>query len=889
MSHPSFPKTSILAILVFSMLLLLLVSAQGSVTAAGPAGRAHAPAVSTQTLPNEGVPGAGAIAGGPVPPSTDPVIAGEVQLPVAPTSTESAAFGDVHPVMASTRTGSDNSTTDPSGDLESLTWLYPTPKRDFDAWGSEPYVRIPSWIIGNPTEFYWRAFSAQTFPPPDPLQVMDRLPESTVIHWSSGAPSSGSDDLDYQLSGPYDLTGAEVGPREADHIRFNWRLRDPIPRDVNFAGHYDFLLWDGVNADWNWQVGVSQYQLDSWWYVHALASSFPWHSTAYEDILSADASWIDRDQLQLEMTLAASVPSVPAASEGLPGFAWLFDIDGDPNTGGDFGGLGADMDVFVSYDPAVSAWVGQLNEWSSDRFVTVGSAAVSRAGAKVTAQINALALPFKATYRWSTITQVYVQQANEWFYSNHLDDTAIVEASMPPFIHTFTDKLGIVPEIGADLCPEKEIVHQVGFWAEAAASGLDRVRLTYTLGGEAPVTLERVFAGETDEVADFVLGPFQHGGTVTYHIEAQDRAGKVARAPLAGEYSLKVLACTGCSSSWVPGFSTQSNGLRFANFSNESFAGGVCSGMSATSIDYLEYQKPWPADNHWVAPAGADPKNDLSCYVSNRMLGLNPAGLGYVLDRWKRVAGKAVTNLQEFGTIRDRIAEGRAAFVGLGVSNGHALTVYAATECDDGRRALFAYDSNRVSPSYGALPSVEVGQLTADRKGLELTSTSTRSDEGTAYTTLYALFAGMSSVLPIEPVLGGCSSDDLDRAAGEVSAAGYRGDSMTVVTSSLVLGESAGYPFAHESGQHSAVIASWPSATVQISIFRPDETLYDQQTGQGSPLVVPVAPDEPTGVWRYEVTLVNLAGTAQADANSVDVISMIGSPNRHVFLPMMAR
>ena len=279
--------------------------------------------------------------------------------------------------------------------------------------------------------------------------------------------------------------------------------------------------------------------------------------------------------------------------------------------------------------------------------------------------------------------------------------------------------------------------------------GLDWVRLYYRFGGSPESYAELLLSGEKEATFEYQLGPFDQTGTVSYYLRARNLRGEETRRPTAGYYTIDVNDCPGCTS-WTTEFWPPDDGFKFMNLSA---GGGQCVGMSATALDYFEFERPIPSGyDYWVEPPGSDPENLLSCYIQRRQLLVNVITAVYEAGRWLNTDNIAL-NMQEYEKIKSRIRDDhRPALVGLGPTNGHQIVVYAVTECTDGRVALLAYDSNKVLELTGAYPALVEGHFAGN--GLQIDSTSTLGKGGRVYPAIFADFDAPLLPVPQDPVLG---------------------------------------------------------------------------------------------------------------------------------------
>ena len=429
-------------------------------------------------------------------------------------------------------------------------------------------------------------------------------------------------------------------------------------------------------------------------------------------------------------------------------------------------------------------------------------------------------------------------------------------------------------QINRDLCPGVIVLELYAVASDPG--GLDWVRLHYAIDGQPQPYVELDLDGQVAETFFYALGPFPQPATVHYHLKARDMAGNESST---NPHILTVSDCPGCTS-WRVGFSPRADGFRFRNFSTR-FWPGYCAGMSASAIDYSEYQTPIPSEyNHWVSPEGADPDNPLSCYIKRRHMVVNLYAIPYQMGQLISSPARLSRNLDEYYAIRSRIRDDdRVALVGLGITKGHSVSVYAVTECTDNRIALFAYDSNKVFRVGGAFAGAINGRLTED--GLVIDSTSTG-----CYKDIFADFTAPGLPLPQYPDLSSCDDSNIDQAGAEVATAGYLVDPRSMVESTLVPGESSPtYQFWNDVAVSSAVFASWPGGQLRLSVFHPDGSLFSEAEGNQSPLIVNIPAGQPDGTWSYQITRVDMLRGAE----SYPCISLVVYPRFDVYLPLILR
>jgi hypothetical protein len=533
-------------------------------------------------------------------------------------------------------------------------------------------------------------------------------------------------------------------------------------------------------------------------------------------------------------------PSIATASDGTPCVAWTGRSTDD------------DLEIYVR------CWNG-----SSWREAGIGSATGGGISDNASSSWNssiAIAPTGTPYVAWEDsalgASQIYVRRGPD---------------VVPPIISVDTDSEH--RHISRDLCPGA-IVLELRAWV-SDQGGLDWVRLHYDINGQVQPYVELDSHGETGKLFAYALGPFPQPATVHYHLEAQDMTGNGRRTNL---HDLTVGDCPGCTS-WEVDFSPRANGFRFQNFSSSRYP-GYCTGMSASATDYFEYGQPIPYEyNRWV-DWRADPNNLLSCYIKHRHAELQWPLTKYLVGQVKSSPDRPSRNLDEYHAIRGQIRdEGRVALVGLGILKGHSILVYAVTECSDNRIALFAYDSNKVYPVGGAFPGVVSGRLT--QSGLVIDSTSTGS-----YEDIFADFRADALPLPQYPDLSGCNDSNIDQAENEVAAAGYSVNPRSMIESTLAPGESSPtYQFWNDSALSSALFISWPSGRLRVSALRPDGSLFSEEEGSQSPVIVEIPFGQPEGVWSYQITRMD----TPSGGGSCPCISLVGYPRSDVYLPLVLR
>jgi DNA-binding beta-propeller fold protein YncE len=421
---------------------------------------------------------------------------------------------------------------DPAGDLARLDWLFADPyARDTVTWGTAPYWRVPTWLIGNPSSFYWQAW---TMRPSVSYALEDAIPDAGSSFWQSGASSFFADGEDLHFEPHHDLIGAEIGPTVSSHIQFAWQLRGAVPGDFQDVA-YVYGLWTGgiTTRDleiWNWFVWQYINEYGMWaWAVKSSASSFPWHSAGFEDILSASVSNVGQDQLRLEMEVAATVPSIPNTDEGEPRLSWYFDTDDNPSTGNK--PSGADACVRIQFDSATQVWKGTIMRWEYPRFVEQSTASFDRSGSRVVAVVNRFDLNLSQSYRWQAVTAVQVGQPDEKFVSKNLDVAPDPGDVSPPSIANIRESADPINRQG---CPAPSVVDIRSDITDA--SGVSWARLYYQppggSWGYADMTVE---SGNTYKAT---LGPFSQAGTLSYYVKARDNAGNESNSSAAGAVTI---------------------------------------------------------------------------------------------------------------------------------------------------------------------------------------------------------------------------------------------------------------------------------------------------------------------------------------------------------------
>lgn len=454
----------------------------------------------------------------------------------------------------------------------------------------------------------------------------------------------------------------------------------------------------------------------------------------------------------------------------------------------------------------------------------------------------------------------------------------------PPTIRLVEPENPASAHISRDLCPGS-IALEVGASVCDTQSGLDWVRLCYDIDGVAQPCVESDLNGEVCDNFWCALGPFPQPATVHFYLEARDMVGNETRVPPLGTdpYVLIVDDCPGCTSYRVETFSPPDNGFRFGNFGNP----GYCTGMSASAIDYFEYQERIPSEYNKWSGWGTDPDNPLSCYIKRRHLAVNVATIGYAPAQWIAEPIRGLRNLKEYNKIKAQIEdEGGVAHISLGFFKPHVVTVYACTECTDGRVALFAYDSNKVYRLRGAHVGVTKGRLTSD--GLVIDSTSTGD-----YESIFADFTWLlPPVLPHYPDLSSCDASYIDQAVDELTASGWTGNSPSMVESTLAAGEqSQSYEFWNDSRESSAVSVSWGGGTLCLSVYHPDGAPFTEVESDQSPLIAYIPSGQSEGIWSYRIAHPSMQnGAAIRGDESYTCISMIAYPQEAVlYLPVIWR
>ncbi len=465
-------------------------------------------------------------------------------------------------------------------------------------------------------------------------------------------------------------------------------------------------------------------------------------------------------------------------------------------------------------------------------------------------------------------------------YADHHGD------SPPEFVSVFTDPEE--PTLAQDLCPGSIVLEVYAVVKDDR--GLDWVRLYYDINGAPQPHLESDLDGQSVETVSFALGPFQQPGAVRYHLLAWDTSGASSSTTPA---TVTVADCPQCTS-WSVSYASEQgivrfapavNGFRFHNFPI-GLGEGNCVGFSAAAMDYFEHRVSIPsAYNRWVT-LGTDPHNDLSCYIKQRQLEVDDDANRYLIRRVLEDSNQHWRNREEYTSIRDRIRyEHKTALVGLGIGRGHAVLVYGAAECTDGRVALFAYDSNKVFEVGGAYPGVINGRFTVSPYFLEIEYP---SSGGTTYGDLFADFLAGGDAVPKYPDLGGCDDESIDTATLEMTAAGYTIDSRSMVEITLSPGEqSPVYPFWNEGAEPFAVFASWPGGRLQLSVFRPDGSLYSSASSLDSPLIVTIPESQPIGAWSYRLAILGTAEGSATGGGSYNCISGIAYRRFDAYLPLV--
>jgi len=396
--------------------------------------------------------------------------------------------------------------------------------------------------------------------------------------------------------------------------------------------------------------------------------------------------------------------------------------------------------------------------------------------------------------------------------------------------------------------------------ASGEQSGLDWIRLYYSLNGEPESYMEIDLNGEMYKHIGAYLGPFEQSGIASWYIVARDRAGNQSQSPV---YTIIVNDCPFCTS-WLAElparFVPVQNGFRFENFNTARSTEGTCLGMAVGALDFFEYQYPIPEDsNYWGMPE-TNPDDPLICYIVQRHLEANSQVAWYrVLHYTPSWLPDPGLNWVEYEKIRERIrGERRVAVAGLARgTDSHAVDVYAVSECGN-RVVLYTYDPNEVFEFSGAFPHLIEGT-----SNTSVVPHFLQLDPGTTeYNTLLAIFdAPLSSVNP-SGRLQNCDNTMLtafNSALEETAEAGYLPDSASIVTGLLDQSEeSPEYPFVVEGTNPLAVIVSWAGSTFRLSVYRPDGSLFREIQGNRSPLVVPIPAGEPSGVWKYRVTAISV-------------------------------
>lgn len=421
----------------------------------------------------------------------------------------------------------------------------------------------------------------------------------------------------------------------------------------------------------------------------------------------------------------------------------------------------------------------------------------------------------------------------------------------PPTIDVY---LGTSKVINRNLCPGP-VLSLIGAtvedpYGDGGRSGLDWVRLYYSLNGGSESHVELDLDGEDSIDFGHMMGPFDEAGVVSWYIRARDKAGNLGQSPT---YVLTVNDCPGCSS-WTTDFWPPDDGFRFENLN---VGDGQCVGMSIAALDYYESQHQIPPDyNYWVEPPGSDPDNPLSCYIQRCNLWAW-ATAAYDVAQWAFIGDETLINGQEYEKIKSRMRDdAKPALVSLGTVNSHSIVVYAVTECTDGRVSLFAYDSNKVQKSTGAYPALVEGHFTDS--GLEIDSTSTKGKNGQSYSIIFASFASSLLRAPQVPDLGSCTTDDIDQAYAEVAETGYEIDPTTVGQGHLDQGEEMTYQFINTGESPSAVFVSWSGSRLRLEVHRPDGSLFTQAESSQSPLFVEIPQGEENGIWIYKIAAVDV-------------------------------
>jgi hypothetical protein len=377
-------------------------------------------------------------------------VEGEAEGPPPPVGAGVPLGGDTRTATASRPTILASDITDPSGDVAELNWLQPHPAvRDMTIAGNTATVLVPTWLIGDPSSFYWWAVSAR---PSAGYSDIDWAPDSAPMLWTSGFSSSTTDPTDDVLQPYEDLAFAGVSQADATHIQFEWQFRGDIPAGEPDVVYY-FSLRPSPDAASDWVIYLIPFVSGWYWEVDARNASFDWSSTSYEDIVSASVNEVGGGQVQFEMTTVDIIPETPASGGYDPWFGWKLDVDNDPATGQQPNG--DDMHVVVRYNyspPIPPTWEGVVRRWNGTRYEDLLSVPFTRAGNAVSATVSISDLGLSQTFRWAAGTTVVVGTFGDlvepekfFFIPDRAPDSAWVEMSL-----TFT--CDIVSEIPTAEC-----------------------------------------------------------------------------------------------------------------------------------------------------------------------------------------------------------------------------------------------------------------------------------------------------------------------------------------------------------------------------------------------------------------------------------------------------